>query len=87
MFDMKRKFILFLKKKGIYASYRKNVCLLGRYEIKKGIINGSFIGYSLNYEKTKEGCHFWRNISNEWYYIYNSKGIGRRKVKDFLPFI
>jgi hypothetical protein len=84
---MKKVFILFLKKRGIYASYRKYVRLIGRYEIKKGIINSGFIRYSLNHEKTKEGIDFWRKIDNEWFNFYRIKIIGRRKMKDFYHLI
>jgi len=84
MFYMEKAFIMFLKKRGIYASYRKNVRLIGRYELKKGIMTSRFISYSLNYENTKEGYHFWESINDEWFRIYTFHSIAKRKVKDIL---
>ena len=84
MFYLEKAFILFLKQKGIYASYRKNVRLIGRHELKKGIMNSRFITYSLIYEKAKEGYDFWKSISDEWCRIYTYNMIGRRKVNDIL---
>ena len=63
---MKKTFIAFLKKKGIYASYRKNIGEATRKEIKDGYIPYSIISYSFNWRETKEGYDFWNAMSSDW---------------------
>ncbi len=64
---MKKKFILFLKKKGIYAAFRKNIdSPRVRNDIKYGHILSFIFDISFFWSETKEGEDFWRNISNEW---------------------
>ena len=64
---MKKKFILFLKRNGAYASYRKNVISSARNEIKRGnIISYNIINHSFSWEDTKEGYDFWSILANDW---------------------
>ena len=77
----KKKFIRFLKEKGVYAAYRRNFTL--EY-IKKwhhnlyikiavdgenfyDVVNQSlYINHAFHWEKSPEGHYFWENLSSEW---------------------
>jgi len=80
----KKKFILFLKKKGIYASYRKNLsCPRIRRYIKIGSAPEGIIGYSFGWDKTKEGRCFWGDIDYKWFNICSNRRIIYSDIKDF----
>jgi len=73
MSDAKKKFILFLKKKGAYAAFRKNLnSTRVRNNIKGGYILSFIVSISFTWNDTKEGYDFWRNISDEWHLFANN---------------
>lgn len=65
---MKKTFILFLKKKGAYSSFRKNITKSARMRIKNGSITSEIIGMSFPWNTTKEGVAFWRSLDVQWSY-------------------
>ncbi len=86
--DVKKKFILFLKKKGVYASYRKNLSAKDvRYFIKNQTIWDEIIRFSFNWGKTKEGDAFWLNINNTWSHIYKNRKIKKCNIKTFYHYV
>jgi hypothetical protein len=88
MIDTKKKFILFLKKKGVYASYRKNLSYGNiRYAIKHNSIWNEIIRFSFNWGETKEGDLFWLNMNNSWSHIYNDKNIKKCDIKTFYYYV
>lgn len=79
-----KKFISFLKKRGIYASYRKYlISPKVRKGIKDGHIPPNIFYLSFDWYETKEGRYFWGNISNEWFNICSNRRIIYSDVKDF----
>lgn len=84
----KKKFISFLKKRGIYASYRKNLSSpIIRRQIKIGCASEGIIGESFGWDKTKEGRYFWGTIDNKWFNICSNRSIIYSDVKDFYHYI
>jgi hypothetical protein len=80
----KKKFISFLKKKGIYASYRKNISSpIIRRQIKNGCASSIIIGESFDWYETKEGRYFWGTIDNKWFNICSNRRIIYSDIKDF----
>ena len=84
MSDAKKKFILFLKKKGVYATFRKNIHPTRvRNDIKDGYILPYIIDLSFVWSETKEGDDFWRKISNKWSHC-SAKNMS---LKDFYRYV
>ena len=86
---MKKQFILFLKKKGVYALYRKNISSITRKVIENGYIPYNIIGLTVAWSKTKEGHDFWENLDTKWMItrLRLNKGIIPRNMKDFYHYI
>ena len=80
---MKQKFILFLKREGAYASFRKNISKSARMRIKNGSITDEIIGVSLTWSTTKEGIEFWRSLDVQWSYSSTKY----MNIKDFYRYV
>lgn len=79
---MKKKFILFLKREGAYASFRKYIISTKmRKGVKDGNISSGIIYLSFDWCKTKEGKDFWFKIHDYWCY-----SASKMNLKDFYRY-
>jgi len=80
---MKKKFILFLKREGAYASFRKNlISTRMRNNIKDGHISPGVINLSFSWKDSKEGYEFWAKIHDYWCY-----SASKMNIKDFYRYV
>lgn len=85
---MKEEFIKFLKSKRLFSEFcreRKACVLEGSYmfssyakmsldEYLSNVSPIAYVGCAFEWNPTKRGWHFWKEISNEWHEIVNEHG-------------
>lgn len=74
---MIKKFIMFLKRHGVYAKYRYytlNECMIDEPFFLPPLMDcNEWIIAPFNWNRTKEGTRFWANLHEEWREFINGR--------------
>ena len=75
--ERKRLAMRFLKERGLYISWKKNVIKQKTlYKLSNvDFFNGRFIDKSFSWRYTKEGHHFWSLLNEEYHKYYSNNSI------------
>lgn len=81
--ERKRLAMRFLKERGLYISWKKNITEQKKlYKLLMvDFFDSSFIDKSFRWCDTKEGHHFWSSLNEEYHKYYLNNSIWKKKKK------